>query len=79
MGLHMPTLVIIEGIKISMFDRDHEPPHVHVLTADADVMFDIRTATLIDGYGRLTRREFRLVTAWLEENRVALLARWAAR
>jgi len=75
----MPTLVLIEGIKISMYDNDHEPPHVHALTADAAAIFEIRASRLIVGRGRFTRREMRIIASWIEENRDALLALWEAR
>ena len=30
----MPTICIFDGIKISMFYRDHAPPHFHAEYAD---------------------------------------------
>lgn len=72
----MPTLVIIEGIKIMMFERDHEPPHVHIITADAAAIWDIRYGRQIALRGRLTRRETRMITDWIETNRDDLLALW---
>ncbi len=72
----MPTLIIIEGIKIMMFDRDHEPPHVHIVTADAAAIWDIRYARQIAVRGRLTRRETRMSAEWIETNHDELLALW---
>jgi hypothetical protein len=30
----MPTLAILDGIKITMYYADHEPAHFHAITAE---------------------------------------------
>jgi Domain of unknown function (DUF4160) len=33
----MPTLAILDGIKITMYYADHEPAHFHAITAEDEL------------------------------------------
>jgi len=70
----MPTLAIIDGIRILMFLNDHGPPHFHVRMAGRKGKFDIATGRMISG--TLDRRTIAKVQAWTESNRDLLMKSW---
>lgn len=45
----MPTIAIIDGVKIQMFYDDHTPPHFHAIIGDQEVLIAIRTLDVIRG------------------------------
>jgi len=45
----MPTLIIIDGIKISIYPNDHNPPHIHIDYAEYHALVDIINLSLIKG------------------------------
>lgn len=46
----MPIFDSFDGIAISVFMRDHLPPHCHVRYAEYEALIDIRTIESIAGY-----------------------------
>ena len=70
----MPTLAIIDGIRIMMYLGDHHPPHVHAWKNGLDAQFEIATGRMMEG--RLDRRTIRRVQQWIELNRDLLLEAW---
>ena len=45
----MPTIEIIDSVKILMYFRDHLPPHFHVEYNEYEVTVDIRTLEKLEG------------------------------
>lgn len=45
----MPTLCIIDSIKIDMYAQDHPPPHFHVRFAEYEVLIEIKTLQVFAG------------------------------
>lgn len=43
MTLSMPTLARFGALRIAMYAEDHNPPHVHVLGPDLEVLVEIGT------------------------------------
>jgi hypothetical protein len=40
MLLHvMPTILRIDGLRVTMYPNDHPPPHVHVIGAKGEAVF----------------------------------------
>jgi hypothetical protein len=72
----MPTISMFFGIIIRMYfaPREHNPPHIHVYYQNDKAILDIMSCEIIDGI--LPSRQIRLVTAWIEIHREALLADW---
>lgn len=72
----MPTISMFFGIIVRMYcgKSEHNPPHIHVYYQDDKAVFDIATAEM--GEGRLSPRQVRLVTAWIELHRDELMADW---
>ena len=70
----MPTICIFDGIKISMFYRDHAPPHFHAEYADEAAMIGIDPIMIIEG--GLSRRIRARVFEWAAIHQAELRANW---
>ena len=52
----MPTISIFDGIKISMFYRDRQPPHFHAERGDEEAEIGIDPIQILEGeLSRTTR------------------------
>jgi hypothetical protein len=71
----MPTLAIIDGIKIAMYYADHEPAHFHVLVADHEIVVSIADLAIVAGAAPpgVVRR----VRTWARRHQDELLLCWA--
>ena len=45
----MPEICRFFGIIISLYWRDHNPPHIHAITQDFDAPFLIATGEIMEG------------------------------
>jgi hypothetical protein len=73
----MPLISSFYGILIYLYwldNRQHHLPHVHAMYAGDEAVFAIESGEVVDG--ELPRRQTRLVQAWIELRRDALLADW---
>ncbi len=43
----MPTIAIVDGVKILMFYNDHIPPHFHAILAEDEVVIAILNLDVI--------------------------------
>lgn len=59
----MPTVAIVDGVRIVFYWNDHPPPHFHVEFSGHKGQFSIETAALLEGS--------------LPANKVATISRWA--
>ena len=59
----MPRISEFYGIVITMYWRDHPPPHFHATYAEHTAEIEIGTGLVIDG--SLPPRALRLVHEWL--------------
>jgi len=58
----MPTLHIIDSIKIDVYSREHLPPHFHALYAEHEILIVIKT---LESYaGSLPSRQYNIVLNW---------------
>jgi hypothetical protein len=71
----MPRISAFYGIVITMYYRDHQPPHFHAVYGE--YQSQIAIATLEPIYGELPRRALRLVREWADLHRPELEANWA--
>ena len=53
----MPTLKIIDSIKIDVYSREHPPPHFHVLFAEFEELIIIETLETYNGYVPVSQRK----------------------
>ncbi|MEO8668911.1 MAG: DUF4160 domain-containing protein [Bauldia sp.] len=71
----MPTVAIVDGVKIQIFFADHAPPHFHVDFGGYQAQIVIKTLEIIEG--EFPSAKLRKVREWARPRRKALLAAWA--
>jgi hypothetical protein len=72
----MPTVAVVDGIRIEFYFDDHPPPHFHARYAEFLVQIDMATLEIIKG--SLPKPQLRSVQDWASPRRVALRAAWDA-
>jgi hypothetical protein len=70
----VPVIVRLQHCVIAMYFRDHNPPHFHVVTPDAEAQMALASLELMEG--SVDRRALREARAWAEEHRDELWAKW---
>ena len=70
----VPRISAFYGIVITMYYRDHEPPHFHAVYGEHQAQIVI--ATLEPLFGEFPARALRLVRDWAELHRMELQANW---
>jgi hypothetical protein len=72
----MPTVAIVEGVKIQFYLREHPPPHFHAVFAEHRAQIEIASLTVLNG--DLPPAKLRTVISWAETRRDALKGAWDA-
>jgi hypothetical protein len=62
----MPTVDIIDGIKINLYNGDHRPPHFHSIYNEYEVLIVIESGEIYAGY--LPVKQLKKVFNWLSSN-----------
>jgi hypothetical protein len=57
----MPTIALIDGVRITIYARDHPPPHFHAKHAEFEALISIVTGDVLDG--SLSRAKLKVVRA----------------
>ncbi|MGD8753356.1 MAG: DUF4160 domain-containing protein [Anaerolineales bacterium] len=70
----MPEISRFFGIIITMYYRDHQPPHFHVRYGEQKAIIAIETLSLLRG--RLSPRVFGMVMEWASEHQEELQRNW---
>ena len=70
----MPTVAIVEGVKIQFYAREHPPEHFHAVFAEHRAQIDIESLRVLKG--SLPRAKLAAVISWAEPRRVALRRAW---
>lgn len=70
----MPSVGIVDGVKIFVYGNDHGRPHFHTLAAEYRAVIDIETMEVIRG--RLPRAKLRKILTWAKPRQAALLKAW---
>ena len=70
----MPTIAIVDGVKIQLFYNDHTPAHFHAVLGEDEVLVAIGTLDVIRG--SLPSAKLRLVLAWAAAHRDELALNW---
>jgi hypothetical protein len=71
----VPRISVFYGIVITMYYRDHHPPHFHALYGEYEAQIVIETGEPLAG--TLPPRALRLVREWVDIHRDELQANWA--
>ncbi|MFM8607339.1 MAG: DUF4160 domain-containing protein [Hyphomicrobiales bacterium] len=72
----MPTLHRIGAISIRIYADDHRPPHVHIVSAEFEILVSISDGSIIAGKAR--QSEIREALKWVSWNREYLALKWIA-
>lgn len=67
----MPTIKIIDSIKVDMYSREHPPPHFHILFAEYEELIEIESLKTYIGY--VPKKQRNKVTDWAMNNKNYLL------
>lgn len=67
----MPTIKIIDSIKIDIYSREHPPPHFHAIYAEHEELIEIKTLTTYTG--RLPKAKRNKVIKWAQNKQAYLL------
>lgn len=70
----MPELSRFFGIVITMYARDHPPPHFHARYGQHQALIEFETSQVLRG--SLPRRAQEMVDEWSELHRRELRAAW---
>ena len=70
----MPEISLFQGIRITMFYSDHNPPHFHATYGEYKCLVDIQSGCVM--FGSLPARQLKLVLAWNELRRDELMKNW---
>ena len=70
----MPELSRFLGIVISMFYRDHGPPHFHAYYAENEIAVSIRDGTIL--WGSFPKRALAHVQEWRAAHQAELEEDW---
>lgn len=69
----MPTIGIVNGIKIQVF-ANHAPPHFHAVIGEFEVLISIRTLEVLRGSMR--RKDLDKVLEWAKAHRQDIENEW---
>ena len=70
----MPTIHIIDSIKIMIYYDDHLPPHFHASYVEFEEVFLIESLETYSG--KLPNKQRKKVLKWAREHQDFLWARW---
>jgi hypothetical protein len=70
----MPTIAIVDGVRIVIYLTDHVPPHLHAFFGGKEAQISILTGEVLNG--TLPRPKMRAVQLWLENNREQVAYIW---
>ena len=66
----MPTVAIVEGVKIQFYANEHPPPHFHLRIAEHHAVVDIDSLEITEGSIPAAKR--RPVVRWAKTRQAAL-------
>lgn len=70
----MPTVAVIDGVKIQFFYDEHPPPHFHATFAEFVAQIQIDPPLVMRG--SLPPTKLGAVLSWASSNRDALMSAW---
>ncbi len=70
----MPTVAIVDGIRVVIFLNDHAPPHFHAFLGEHTLRVEIGSGAVLGGSGPAAMR--RKLVDWAKEHAPALQAAW---
>ena len=62
----MPTVDVIDGIKINIYNGDHRPPHIHAVYNEYEALIKIENGEVYAG--DMPEKQLKKALSWLEGN-----------
>lgn len=70
----MPCIKIIDGIKVYIYARDHNPPHFHVRIAEYEELIIIESLETYSG--EVPKKHRNKIVQWAEQNESYIMKQW---
>ncbi len=70
----MPTVAIVDGVKIQFYAREHPPAHFHAVFAEHRAQIEIASLRVLRGSP--PHAKLAVVISWAEPRREALKRAW---
>ncbi len=70
----MPTICTFRGIKISIYWRDHMPPHFHATYGGQEVLVSIDDIEVLDG--DIPAKQLKMLLGWAAFHQEELKENW---
>ena len=70
----MPTIAIVEGVRITIYLNDRLSPHLHAFFSGQEAKLSIVTGEVLSG--ALPRAKLKGIRAWLDANREQVSYVW---
>ena len=71
----MPTIAIIDGVRIVLWPNVHIPPHLHAILGDDEARISIETGECLSG--SLPRLKMHNVMTWLDAHGDEVASAWS--
>lgn len=75
----MPTVLLFNGLRVTIYTNDHRPAHVHVIGRGCEARFELNCprgpVVLAENFG-FSRREIRQILGELTEKLTELCEAW---
>lgn len=76
----MPTILLVDGLRVVIYPNDHRPEHVHVIGNGCEAVFNLNCTegppTLRENYG-FTKRRLEKIAEELADNLALLCSKWS--
>ena len=70
-----PTVFRTRNLRVKIYPKDHNPPHVHVIGPDAEAKFDIENLECISSYG-FSQKFIKMIQDYLKQRQSKLKEVW---
>lgn len=67
----MPTIKVLDSVKIDLYSRKHPPPHFHAIYAGFEVLITIQDFEIYAG--KFPKPQLNKVISWAMDNQLMLM------
>ncbi len=72
----MPEILRLFGLKFYIYTRDHEPPHVHVVSQDGEAKFIVADEVTLLENVKMKPKDVKLAESIIEDNKDLIKTSW---
>lgn len=70
----MPTISMFRGIRITMYWKDHMPPHIHATYGSDEVLVSIKDLEVLEG--SIPSKQLKMLLGWAAFHQEELMENW---